>query len=67
MTYIYMNCLSEKPGSERRDNVTTVNRRHAPAGRETSSWCWGPVLELGNLKEAKICPEWRVVGFEVAR
>jgi hypothetical protein len=30
-----------------------------PAGTDTSSWCWGPVLGLGNLKEAKICPHWR--------
>jgi hypothetical protein len=27
----------------------------APAGTDTSSWCWGPVLKLGNLKKAKIC------------
>jgi hypothetical protein len=41
--------------------------RYTSAGTDTSSWCWGPVLELGNLKEAKICPEWRVIGFEVMR
>jgi hypothetical protein len=46
---------------------TECHRQPAPSWDRHLFVVLGPVLELGNLKEAKICPEWRVVGFEVVR